>query len=112
MLRRWPAMIIRVFRAQPKRGQSVDFESKARALSVPLVKKQPGLVAYFPGKPLDDENGDFVMITVWDSIESLKAFAGDDFNAAVIPAEEIPLLESTSVQHYTVYEDSSAGQRR
>jgi heme-degrading monooxygenase HmoA len=99
-------MIVRVFRAQPKRGKSAAFEEKARALSVPLVKKQPGLVAYFPGKPLDDQNGEFVMITVWDSIESLRAFAGDDFNAAVIPPEEIPLLESTSVQHYTVYEHS------
>jgi heme-degrading monooxygenase HmoA len=102
-------MIIRVFRATPRAGKGPEFEQKARSLSVPLVKKQKGLLAFFPGKPLRRSDAEFIMITVWDSLESLKAFAGSDFTAAVIPPEELPLIESTSVEHYAAYEDSSAG---
>lgn len=102
-------MIIRLFRAATKPGKATEFEKKARLISVPLVKRQPGLLAFFPGKPLDKSGSDFVMITVWDSLESLQRFAGSDYTAAVIPPEEVPLLQGSSVEHFAVYEDSSAG---
>lgn len=104
-------MIIRVFRATVKQGKEADFEAKARALSVPLVKGQRGLVTFLPGKPLRSGEREFVMITVWESIESLQAFAGTDYSAAVIPPEEVPLLESTSVEHYVMYGDSPMASR-
>jgi hypothetical protein len=39
-------MVIRVFRAQVQAGRQADFEAMARRLSVPLVRKQKGLLGF------------------------------------------------------------------
>lgn len=101
-------MIVRIFRARVRPGQQAAFEEKARALSVPLVRAQPGLLAFFPGRPLGDGD-EFVMVTVWRDLDALRGFVGDDWRQAVVPLEEVPFLWETSVQHYAAYGDSSVG---
>ena len=49
---------------------------------------------------MDSASDEFVMVTVWDSLASLQAFAGADWNTSVIPEPERPLLAESSVQHY------------
>jgi heme-degrading monooxygenase HmoA len=101
-------MIIRVFSAKVHHGAQEEFEINVRALSIPLVRSQKGLVAYFSGKPMESSPDEFVMVTVWESLEALRAFAGDDWNVSVIPEPERPLLVESFVHHYQVIE-SSAG---
>ncbi len=100
-------MIVRVFRAKPRAGKQAEFKRKVEELSIPLVKRQTGMVAYFAGKPLDTDSDEFVMVTVWNSVPDLKAFAGDNWQKAVIPEEELPLLKETTVHHYDVFGSSS-----
>jgi heme-degrading monooxygenase HmoA len=50
------------------------------------------------------ENTEFLMFTLWDSLDSIKAFAGQDYEAAVFyPEDERFLVErdATSI-HYLV----------
>jgi heme-degrading monooxygenase HmoA len=98
-------MILRVFRAVVKPGQAAAFEAKTRANSMPVVRTHPGLLAFYPGRPIDESTREFVMITVWDSLASVEAFTGPDWRRMVIPPEEQPLLESCSVQHFEFYGD-------
>jgi len=49
---------------------------------------------------------EFVMVTVWKDMEALRAFAGDDWKASVIPESERPLLEVSLVHHYEVIDSS------
>jgi heme-degrading monooxygenase HmoA len=102
-------MIIRIFRAKIRPGRAQDFERRARALSVPLVRRQPGLLAFFPGRPLLPSDDEFTMVTVWDSLDSLKAFTGEKWGSPFVPDDELPLIEGASVEHFAVYEDSSVG---
>src|SRR5215468_5893874 len=56
----------------------------------------------------DDERTEFTMITVWDGLESIIAFAGPDPDRAVFyPLDEQYLIErDLSVRHYDVYAGS------
>ncbi len=102
-------MMVRVFRAQVRAGKQVDFQRKVEQLSIPLGKSQPGMLAYYAGKPAESTSDEFVMVTLWDSLASLKDFAGEDWSRAVIPEEELPLLEETFVHHYEVSGSSEEG---
>lgn len=53
----------------------------------------------------DDGRSEFTMITLWDSLDSVAAFAGDDPSVAVFyPEDEGFLVErDLVVRHYDVY---------
>lgn len=101
-------MIVRVFRAKTHPGKEAEFEQKVRELSIPLVKRQSGMVMYFAGNPLDSDSQEFVMVTLWNSTADLKCFAGEDWRQAVIPEEELSLLSETTVHHYDVFSSSAS----
>jgi len=96
-------MVIRVFRAHVQPGRQADFEAMARRLSVPLVRKQKGLLGFYAGRPLGNSRDEFVMVTLWDSVESVQQFVGPDWEQAVVPEEERPVLVDTFVHHYETY---------
>ena len=51
-------------------------------------------VAFFSCRDDDGERTEFVMFTLWDSIDAIKAFAGDDHETAVFyPEDDKYLLE-------------------
>ena len=51
-----------------------------------------------------DEKSEFTLISLWDSWDAIKAFAGDDYeNAVFYPEDELFLIErGPRVQHYEV----------
>ncbi len=101
-------MIVRVFRALVHPGKQQEFKAKVNQLSIPLVQRQRGLIAYYSGGPTSASPEEFVMITVWRSLDDLKSFAGEDWNRSVIPEEELPLLRETYAHHYEVIGSSPA----
>ena len=55
-----------------------------------------------------DELTEFLMFTLWDSLDSVKAFAGPDWQReGVIPADELPLLDETILHHYELIGSSA-----
>jgi len=96
-------MVVRVFRAHVQPGRQADFEAMARRLSVPLVRKQKGLLGFYAARPLGHAKDEFVFITLWDSVESIRAFVGPDWEQAVVPEEERPVLVDSFVHHYEAY---------
>ena len=97
-------MILRVFRARVRPGKQAEFEIKVGQHSMPLVRKQRGLVHFFAGRPMPSSPDEFVMITIWRSLDDLKAFAGSNWNDPIIPAPELPLMEATFVHHYEIFD--------
>ena len=100
-------MIVRVFRARVRAGTAEPFEATVCERSLPRVTGAPGLVSYYAGRPLG-ESGEFVLVTVWEDLDALRAFAGPDWQReAVIPKEELPFLEETVLHHYEVFAAST-----
>jgi heme-degrading monooxygenase HmoA len=100
-------VIVRVFRARVLSGAAPDFEATIRSHSLPRLEGVPGLVSWFAGRPLGTA-GEFVVVTVWETLDALQSFAGPDWQReGVIPAEALPLLEETILHHYEVFGSSA-----
>ena len=100
------AVIIRVFRPTIHPGMESEFESFLRETAVPLVSQQSGIVAQHVGRPRDPTSTEYLYITVWEDIESIRAFAGERWQEAVIDPDEEHLLKGTWIQHYETLDDS------
>ena len=97
-------MIIRVFRPTIHPGKEHEFEAFLQETAVPLVSQQSGIVAQHVGKPRDQGATEYLFVTVWEDVESIRAFAGDRWQEAVITPDEAHLLKDTWIGHYEVLE--------
>jgi heme-degrading monooxygenase HmoA len=95
-------MIIRVFRPTIHPGKEAEFESFLRDTAMPLVSQQSGLIAQHVGKPRDPSSTEYLYVTMWEDVESIKAFAGQRWQEAVITPDEADLLKDTWIGHYEV----------
>ena len=97
-------MIIRVFRPTIHPGKESEFESFLAEVAIPLVSRQSGLVAQHVGKPRDPSSTEYLYVTVWEDVDSIRAFAGERWQEAVITPDEEHLLKETWIEHYDVIE--------
>jgi quinol monooxygenase YgiN len=93
-------MIIRVFRAEIRKGRVSDFKKMVKEQSIPWLEKSDGMLGYFPGAPLGENDQEFLMVSLWRDLDSLKAFAGSDWNHPVVTEEEAPLVATMIADHY------------
>lgn len=96
-------MIIRVFRAYVRPGMGETHEHLMREVSMPLVEAQRGLVAFYVGRPIGSSVHEYTMVSLWEDLDALRAFAGDDWEQAVIPEPQRLSLQEVHVHHYEVY---------
>jgi heme-degrading monooxygenase HmoA len=95
-------VIIRVFRPTIHPGKESEFEAFLRDTAMPLVSQQSGLVTQHVGRPRDPSSTEYLYVTVWDDVESIQAFAGENWQEAVITPEEEHLLKDTWIGHYEI----------
>lgn len=59
----------------------------------------------------EDDRTEFLTFTLWDSVDAVKAFAGDDIETAVYyPEDERYLIErELTVKHYDVADSAEPG---
>jgi heme-degrading monooxygenase HmoA len=97
-------MIVRIFRVVTYEGQTAAFGQFFHETAIPLIKKQPGLVTLIPGAPRPETPNEFCMVMVWKDLDSLKAFAGEDWRSAHIHPDEAELVKERSLHHYELVE--------
>ena len=97
-------MIIRLFKARIKPGKTAIWQEKVEKFSIPWLQKQKGIIHYFPGKPLSEKSREYCMISIWDSMDSLKQAVGDDWDKVVLLEDEASLVEDTSVEHFETFD--------
>jgi len=95
-------VIIRVFRPTIHPGKEGEFEEFLRDTAIPMVSRQLGLVAQHVGRPREPSSTEYLYVTVWDDVESIRAFAGERWQEAVITPDEEHLLSNTWIGHYEV----------
>ena len=93
-------MIIRVFRVVVQEGKRDAFETFFRETALPLVNAQPGIVSVTAGLPRPECPNDFCMVMVWNDLDAMKAFVGEDWQSAHILPEEAELVRERSIHHY------------
>jgi heme-degrading monooxygenase HmoA len=102
-------VIIRVFRPTIHPGKESEFEWFLRETAVPLVSQQSGIVEQHVGRPLDPSSTEYLYVTVWEDVESIRTFAGERWQEAVIEPDEEHLLKDTWIQHYETLQEPGSG---
>ncbi|WIO73419.1 antibiotic biosynthesis monooxygenase [Porticoccaceae bacterium LTM1] len=97
-------MITRIFKATISPENHREWQEKVEKFSIPWLKSQPGLVAYYPGRPLGSTSTVFSMISIWESFEALKSAVGEDYQVVVLLEDEESLVESVSVEHFEFFD--------
>ena len=93
-------MIVRIFQVVTRPGKEAEFGKFFRETAIPLMKSTRGIVSVLPGAPRPESPRQFSFVMVWEDLESLKNFVGEDYqNPHIDPAEE-ELVESRSIKHY------------
>lgn len=99
-------MIIREWRGRASPDNSEAYPVHFRSHVLPELRGLPGFLgAHLSQRPHGDLI-EFLVLTRWDSLDSIRAFAGDDIERAVVePGAVAALVEYDSrVQHYDVLE--------
>ncbi|MGR3804005.1 antibiotic biosynthesis monooxygenase family protein [Marinibacterium profundimaris] len=93
-------MIMRIFQVQTHPGQEEAFARFFHEIAIPLMRSTDGLVHVLPGAARSESPRDFSFVMVWESLEALKAFAGEDYTAAHIDPAEADLVAHRTIHHY------------
>ena len=99
-------MIARHWTGLTKRGDADRYEAHLRSETLPSLKAIAGFVdmtVFRRDVPLGVE---FVVITVWDSMDAIVGFAGNHVERAVVPrvVEDMMVAYDHHVRHYDVIE--------
>jgi heme-degrading monooxygenase HmoA len=89
-------MIARVWRGRAKPKDADAYEAMLKPELLPGVSKVKGYKGSYLLRRENGEDVEFITILLWDSLDSVRAFAGADFEASIIPEERRKYLS----QHY------------
>ena len=93
-------MIMRIFQVVTRPGKEKEFAKFFHETAIPLMKGTKGIVSVLPGAPRAESPREFSFVMVWEDIEALKAFVGEDYTNAHVDPAEAELVESRSIKHY------------
>ncbi|MBS8228145.1 antibiotic biosynthesis monooxygenase family protein [Vannielia litorea] len=93
-------MIMRIFQVVTRPGKEAEFARFFHDTAIPLMKSTPGIAQVLPGAARPESPREFSFVMVWESLEALKAFVGEDYTTPHIDPAEDALVESRSIRHY------------
>jgi heme-degrading monooxygenase HmoA len=93
-------MITRIFRVRVPLALHAEFEQKFLSVSVPFVESEKGFVSVTVGRPTRWTPEEYVMVSVWRSEADIAAFAGENWNRAVIPVGMEKYVAECWVHHF------------
>ena len=100
-------MIIRAWRGRAAKSSPDAYPKHFRTNVVPELKGVPGFVGAYLIRRAADEKIEFLVLTMWRTMDAIRAFAGNDVGKAVIePGAAAALVDyDRRVEHYEVIED-------
>jgi heme-degrading monooxygenase HmoA len=103
-------VIARIWRGAVARADAEAYSSYMQRTGIPGYIKTPGNRDVWMLRRDIGELTEFVMFSLWDSVESIKAFAGDNPEIAVFyPEDDRFLVErDETVTHYSIDTHASA----
>ena len=105
-------MIVRTWHGRTAIEDAAEYEAFMRERAAPDYGSTQGLRRAVFTRRDEGEEAHFLLVTFWDSIEAVKAFAGDDpAKAKYYPEDDCYLLEKESQSlNYQVFFDSDDDQ--
>ena len=102
-------MIARMWRGWTSTADADTYVGYLRETGFKEYRQTPGNRAAYLLRRADADRTEFVALTFWDSLDAVKAFAGDELDRAVFYPEDDRFLvdRETVARHYEVIDGSS-----
>jgi heme-degrading monooxygenase HmoA len=97
-------VIARIWKGAVRRDDGDAYAAYMRDTGVADYEQTPGNRGVFMLRRDVDDRTEFVMLTLWDSLDAVKAFAGEDYETAVFYPEDDRFLvgRDLTASHYDV----------
>ena len=97
-------MIARIWTGATRESDKDRYYEYLRKTGLKEYESTPGNRGVWVLCRVHDEKSEFTLISLWESWDAIKAFAGDNYeNAVFYPEDELFLIErGPRVQHYEV----------
>jgi heme-degrading monooxygenase HmoA len=86
-------MIARIWHGWASGKNADRYEAHLRAEILPGIHRIEGYASAYLLRREADGKSEFVTVTLWESLDAVRAFAGADHEAAVVPPEARALLD-------------------
>jgi heme-degrading monooxygenase HmoA len=98
-------MIVRIWRGWTRPEDTDAYAEYILGTGIVEYEATPGNQGAYIGSRPDGDRTEFLTISLWDSRDSIVAFAGDDIDRAVFyPEDDRYLIDrETTVKHFTVH---------
>ena len=93
-------MILRVYRVQVVPELRDEFEVQFVAIKEEFVSGREGLVSVEIARPTEQAPNEFMMISRWNNMDAVRAFAGDSWTEPVIPEHMRKYMQQSWLHHY------------
>ena len=107
-------MIVRTWHGRTKLADADAYEAFMVERAAPDYGSIPGLQTLYFTRRDEGDVAHFLLVTVWDSLESVKAFAGESpEKAKYYPEDDAYLLEKEahSLNHRVFYQTALKGEK-
>lgn len=103
-------MIARIWRGWTREADADAYADYVLATGIAGYRSTPGNRGAFLLRRVEGDRAEFVTLSLWDSQESIVAFAGDDIDRAVFYPEDDRYLvdREETVSHYDVLASDQA----
>lgn len=98
-------MIARLWRGRTRAAQADEYFEYLDRTGLDAFRTTPGnRGAFVLQRRVDDDEVEFLIMSLWESVDAIRAFAGPDYQRPVyFPEDERYLLElSPDIDHYDV----------
>ena len=99
-------MIARHWRGLARADRADAYVAHLRQETFPAIRSLPGFKSASILRRNVPDGVEFLIVTTWESLEAIRAFAGANIDAAVVPeaAQEMMLDYDRIVRHYQLVE--------
>ena len=96
-------MIARTWRGTVHRADAEEYAEYIRATGFAAYGQTPGNLGAWLPRHDDGDRTEYITLSLWDSVDAIRAFAGDDIDAAVLyPEDARYLVGESTVTHYQI----------
>lgn len=97
-------VIARIWRGRTLASRADEYQAYLNASGITRVRATPGNLGVTVLRRTEGEKTEFLVMSIWESIDAVKSFAGADYQKAVIlPRDREYLLEvEPNVLHYEI----------
>jgi heme-degrading monooxygenase HmoA len=102
-------VIARIWRGRTPTGKADAYHEYLRVTGLKEYAETPGNLGVFALRRVEGDVAEFLLLTLWESMDAVRTFAGEDPERAVYYAEddEYLLEREPTVSHYEVLEAPS-----